>query len=173
MAILEDRAEWQAAFNSGWLAHYHATGQLDWKQYPRPRNTQPVAGQGIDLRQSRLLMVTTAGAYVPERQAPFDAPNPLGDYSLRTFPIWTTFDKIDYAHEHYDQAAVRSDPQVLLPLNHLDYMVAEGKIGMLADDVVSFSGYQPDCGRVIDELIPAIIQEAHRQQVQCALLVPA
>ena len=172
-SILENKADWQAHFASGWLAHFQQTGDLDWKQYQRPKNNETVQGKGIDLSHSRLLLISTAGGYLKKTQAAFDAPNPLGDYSLRVFPVSSSFDDIAYAHEHYDHAAVDADPQVLLPLNHLDYLVAENKIGELCEDVLSFSGYQPDCGRLIDELIPEIVQQAHRQKAQGALLVPA
>ena len=173
MDILENKADWEAHFTSGWLAHFKKTGELDWKQYQRPKNILPIQGPGIDLSHSRLLLISTAGGYLKKTQAPFDAPNLLGDYTLRTFSTGSSFDNIAYAHEHYDHAAVDADPQVLLPLNHLDYMVAENKIGELCEDVLSFSGYLPDCGRLIDELIPEIVQEAHRQKAQGALLVPA
>ena len=173
MPILDNLADWQANFNAGWLAHFQQTGALDWKQYPRPKNNSSIQGPGIDLSQSRLLLISTAGSYLRQTQIPFDAPNPLGDYSVRTFPVWSSFDDIAYAHEHYDPAAVDADPQVLLPLTHLDYLVAEGKIGELCDEVMSFSGYLPDCGQVIDELIPLILQDAQRQKAKGALLVPA
>ena len=173
MSILDNGDVWQTEYTTGWLAHFRETGKLDWKLYPLPHNTSEVTGPGINLSTSRLMLVTSAGAYLPATQTPFDAPNPLGDYSVRTFPVWTRFDQIGYAHEHFNHAAVNEDPQVLLPINHLDAMVSEGAIGSLADDVISFSGYLPDCGRVIGELIPEILREARRQNAQGALLVPA
>lgn len=173
MEILENRAAWEAAYQTGWLAHYQQTGQLDWKLYNRPRNSQPVSGAGINLRQRRLVLIASAGAYLRETQTPFDAPNPLGDYSVRTFPVWTEFSQIAFAHDHYDHTAVNADPQVLLPLHHLDDLVAEGNLGDLAPRVINFSGYLPDVGRVLDETIPAILHEAHAQNARAALLVPA
>ena len=105
-------------------------------------------------------------------QQPFDASNPVGDYTIRVFPPDTPFDHLAYAHEHYDHTAINTDPQVLLPLGHLREMVVNGKIGALTS-VVSFMGYQPDVSRLLDETIPAILQVAKEEQVTAALLVPS
>jgi len=173
MEIVENLREWEATFRSGWLAHYEQTGQIDWSLYNRPHNKIAPAGPGIDLSKSRLALISTAGAYLRASQAPFDAPDPLGDYTIRLFPSSTPFSEIAYAHEHYDHTAVNADPQVLLPLRHLENMVAEGLIGALAPSLISFSGYQPDLRRVVDELIPAILDVAKAEEIDAALLVPA
>ncbi|MDH3675310.1 MAG: glycine/sarcosine/betaine reductase selenoprotein B family protein, partial [Anaerolineae bacterium] len=82
-------------------------------------------------------------------------------------------DRIAYAHDHFDHMAVDQDPQVLLPLRHLAEMVADGRLGDLAPSTISFMGYQPDVGRVVNEMIPAIIEVAQTEEVDAALLVPA
>ncbi len=173
MEIVENLAEWSANFRNGWLAHYQQTGQTDFKQYSRPKNQNAPAGLGIDLSKSRLIFISSAGAYVANIQEPFDAPNPLGDYTIRTFPLSIPFDALAYAHTHYDHTAITADPQVLLPLRHLQDMVVEGIIGEVAPTVVSFGGYQPDVTRVLDETIPLIMDVVHQEQAHAALLVPA
>ena len=173
MEIVENLAAWQENFNATWLATYERTGEADWKQYVRPKNQQAPAGPGVDLARSRLLLVSSAGAYVPQSQPPFDTESVLGDYGVRLFPATTRFDQLAYAHTHYDHAAVNADPQVLLPLYHLADMVDEGVIGELAPQVVSFGGYQPDVGRVVTETIPLVLAAARQQQADAALLVPA
>ena len=75
--------------------------------------------------------------------------------------------------DHYDHAAFHQDRQVLLPLRHLEDLVAEGMIGNLAASVVSSMGYQPDVARVVDETIPAVVHIAQAEQVQAAQLVAA
>ena len=119
------------------------------------------------------MLITTSGAFLPASQEPFDAPNPLGDYSTRTFPSSTPFDQIAYAHDHFDHTDVNEDPQVLLPLHHLKDMVDAGAIGELAPSVVSFSGYHPDVTQVINTTIPPILAIAKEEAVNAALLVPA
>ena len=171
--ILENRAQWVADFKAGWLAHFQETGEIDWQRYPRPRNKVAPAGPGIELSASRLMLISSSGAYLPEEQEPFDAANPLGDYAIRSFPAATPPDELAYAHTHYDHAAVDEDPQVLLPLRHLTDMVDEGIIGELATSVISFMGYQPVITRVIDETASAILEAAKAEQVRAALLAPA
>ncbi len=173
MEILEDRVAWEAAFRAGWLAHYERIGTADFKQYNRPKNSTAPAGRGLDLSRSRLVLISAAGGYLPATQAPFDAANLLGDYTIRLIPTATPLAKIAYAHDHYDHTAVNADPQVLLPLGHLAEMVAEGRIGRLTSNVVSFMGYQPDVGRVLDELIPAIRAAVRAEGADAALLVPS
>ena len=173
MEILEHRDHWEAEFRAGWLAGWQQTGVPAWKKYNRPRNNPLPATPGVDLSESRLLLISTSGAYLSASQDPFDATNILGDYTIRTFPSAAPFDSLAYAHNHYDQTAVKADPQVLLPLEHLASMTAEGLIGELAPELISFMGYQPDLTRVVDALIPDILAAAKEFQVQAALLVPA
>lgn len=173
MEILEDRAGWEAAFRAGWLAHYARTGETDFKQYNRPKNSVAPGEPGVDLSESRLVLISSAGGYLPSSQIAFDAANPLGDYTMRRIPSTTSPRDIAYAHEHYDHAAVDADPQVLVPLGHLADLVAVGVIGTLTSNMISFMGYQPDVGRVLDELIPAILAAARAEGAQAALLVPS
>jgi D-proline reductase (dithiol) PrdB len=170
---LEQHDEWLAAYRAGWLAHYQRTGQIDWKRYVPPDNPTPVAGPGVDLARARLALITSSGAYWRGHQPPFDAENPLGDYTIRSYPTSTPCDELDYAHTHYDQAAVRADPQVLLPVEHLQALVREGAIGELAPSAIHFMGYQPDVSRVVDETAPAILELLRAKAVTAALLVPA
>jgi D-proline reductase (dithiol) PrdB len=173
MDIVENFDQWRVDYFEEWLPHYENTGELVWLNYPRAHNRTAPAGPGIDLTQSRLLLISSAGGYLPTEQAPFDATNDLGDYSIRTFPVDTPFARIAFAHEHYDHTAVNIDPQVLLPLNHLRELVDEGMIGDLVSSVISFSGYQPDINRILTMTIPPIIDAARVHQADGALLVPA
>jgi D-proline reductase (dithiol) PrdB len=171
--ILENRDLWSAAFREGWLAHLERTGEIDWELYPLPDNVNPPAGPGIDLSAARLMFISTAGGYLPGEQEPFDAASPFGDYSVRLVGSSTPFDRLDYAHDHFDQTAIRQDPQVLVPLRHLEDLVAEGVIGELAPSMAFFMGYHPDMTRVIDETLPPILSAAQTEGVTAALLVPA
>jgi hypothetical protein len=173
MEILEDRAAWEAAYRLGWLAHFERTGETDFTQYVRPKNRVAPNGPGVDISHCRLLLVSSAGGYLPGQQAPFDAPHLLGDYTIRRIPSDTPPTALAFAHTHYDHAAVEADPQVLVPLGHLANLVAAGHIGALTVHMISFMGYQPDVGRVLDELIPAIVDAARAEAAQAALLVPS
>ena len=170
--IVENFEQWQADYDN-WLARYRQSGKLIYTDYPYVRNRTAPVGPGIDLAQSRLMLISTAGGFLREGQEPFDAASHLGDYSIRCFPVDTPLERLDYAHEHYDHTAVTADPQVLLPLQHLADLTTAGKIGELAATVVSYCGYMPDVARVVNETIPAIVAVAQSEQVEGALLVPA
>lgn len=172
MSILDDDSSWSENFQKGWLARFQQTGKFYWDAYVRPKNQTAIAGPALDLKSNRLMFISSAGGYLRDEQQPFDAGNPLGDYTVRVFAADTPFEKLAYAHEHYDHTAVNADPQVLVPLGHLQEMVAEGKIGALTS-VVSFMGYQPDVSRFLSETIPAILEVARAEKAQGALLVPA
>ncbi len=172
MEILERRTAWGEQFEAGWLARQRATGEFDWKQYQYARNEAPVPGAPVALARSRLLVVTSSGAYVRGEQPPFDAPNPLGDPSHRTFPVSLPLERLAFAHDHYDHAFVDRDVQAVLPLRHLEALVREGAVGELAPTAFSFSGYLPDVRRVVDEVAPPLLALARRQEADAALLVP-
>ncbi|MFQ5611101.1 MAG: glycine/sarcosine/betaine reductase selenoprotein B family protein [Anaerolineae bacterium] len=174
MNILENLEQWQAEYEGGWLAHYRATGEMDWKRYNRPKNSAAPAGPGIDLGRSRLALISSAGGYLGRSQEPFNTDKAaLGDYTIRRFPTATPLADLAFAHGFYDHAAVDEDPQVLVPLRHLEDLAAGGVIGELAPSVISFCGFQPDVVRTVNELIPAIREAAKAEQIDAALLVPA
>lgn len=173
MEILEQRDKWYAQFESGWLTHFQSTGKIDWSLYNWPNNKATPSGQAIELASSRLLFVSSAGAYLPASQEPFDTENVLGAYDIRLIPSNTAYTEIAYAHTHYDHAAVDTDPQVLLPLTHLADLVDTGVIGELTTNMVSFMGYQPDISQLLDQTIPAIVAVAKAEKADGVLLVPA
>lgn len=173
MEILEKRDEWSAAFEAGWLAHYNETGEKDWKLYNRPYNTPLDPTPGIDLSQSRLVLISSAGTYLTASQEAFDASHAIGDYTMRIWPLDTPFTDLSIAHDHYDHTAIQADPQVLLPIQHLQDLVSEGVIGELVPEVISYMGYEPDIRRTVDELAPIVVANAHELGAEAALLVPS
>ena len=170
--ILDNLSAWQDVFQKGWLATYQSYGKIDWDQYRPPINRTVISGTSVDPAQSRLMLITSSGAFLPQSQCPFDAANPLGDYTIREMPSSIQLDDLTFAHEHYDHQAVREDPQVLVPFNHLRVLEANGTIRELTN-MISFMGYQPDVSRVIQETTPAIIDQARNAQVDAVLLVPS
>jgi hypothetical protein len=170
--ILENKEQWSEEFRSGWLAYQKETGISNWRIYNRPTNELTPGLPGIKLNESRLMLISSAGGYWSGHQKPFDAASVYGDYSIRTFPISTPFDALAFAHDHYDHAFVDQDPQVALPLRHLEQITTAGHIGRLTPSVISFMGYQPDSARVVDEVVPEIISYAKADNVHAALLAP-
>ena len=120
------------------------------------------------------MLISSAGAYLPQSQKPFSTNRAdLGDTTIRRLPSSTPLEALAFAHVAYDHAAVDEDPQVLVPLRHLQDMVNEGLIGELAPSAISFCGWLPDVSRTINELIPTIVDAAKAEEVDAALLVPA
>lgn len=173
MEIIENRAEWEQTFKDNWLAHYHQTGETKWDIYNRPNNKIAPSGKRINLSQSKLMLISSAGSYLPASQERYDDENDLGDYSIRLIPSDVSFEQLAYAHTHYDHTAVNMDAQVLIPLGHLRDLVEAGEIGSLTEHYVSFMGYQPDVRQVIDETIPLIVDAAKIEQADAVLLVPS
>lgn len=173
MKIVENLDKWNDNYQNECLKDFEKTGKINWKSYAYIKNSNSPVQSGIDLAKSKLLFISSAGGYLPSKDNPFDASNILGDYSIREIPIKTEFNKIDFAHEHYDTKAVKEDAQVLLPFKHLQKFVEEGKIGELCETAISFMGYQPDVNRIITETIPAILDLATANKVTAALLVPS
>lgn len=169
----ENLERWTEHFQKGWLKNFVDTKSIDWKLYKYVRNEQTVSGKVLELSKARLLLVSSAGAYLPSRDKPFYAANLLGDYTIRTFPASTPFSELEYAHDHYDQTSVRDDAQVLLPLNHLRNLVDEKVIGSLSETVVSFMGYQPWVGRVMKKTLTAIRKIVQEEAIDAVLLVPS
>jgi hypothetical protein len=172
MEILENKAQWSADLRDGWLKLLRQKGEVNWKIYRHPKNDETPGMPGVRLNQSRLMLISSAGAYLLEGQDPFDEADKLGDYSLRTFPSSTAFEALAYAHGHYDHQMVERDAQVALPLRLLEELEATGEIGELAPTVISFMGYQPDSARVVDEVVPQVLAIAKSEQVEAALLAP-
>lgn len=174
MDVIENAEEWIEKFESTWLAHFRETGERDFDtRYFPVRNRQTDGVKGIELAKSKLMFISSAGAYVKDEQTPFDDQDHEGDYSIRTFWKDIPFADLDYAHHSYDKTAVKSDPNTLLPLNHLRELVNDGKIGSLVPTVVSFMGYQPHAGRLLNETIPQIVALVKSEEVDGALLVPS
>jgi D-proline reductase (dithiol) PrdB len=172
MEILENREQWSETYRQVWLANLAASGVTDWRIYPIPRNEHTPGAPGIKLGESRLMLISSAGGYQRRSQEPFDAANPLGDYAVRTFSSSTPFQDLAFAHDHYDHALIERDPQVALPLLHLQEIAAAGRVGSLAPSVVSFMGYQPDAARTVDELVPRVLAIAKEEGADAALLAP-
>jgi D-proline reductase (dithiol) PrdB len=173
MEILENRAEWERNYQDTWLAHFKKTGVKQWDIYNRPNNKTAPDSKAINLSQSKLMLVSSAGTYLPDSQERYDDENDLGDYTIRVIPSDVDPSKLAYAHTHYDHTAVNMDYQVLSPLGHMRDMVEAGKIGALTESFVSFMGYQPNAAQVVDETIPLIIDIAKAEQADAVLLVPS
>lgn len=132
----------------------------------------PWAPLRTPLDRATIGLVSTAGLYVVGEQAPFDAENPEGDTSYRQFPVETGRERLAIAHTHYDHTAAEQDLNVVLPVERLRQLAAEGLIGGVGPTVYSISGYATPWHEIADETAPAIAEGLTRDGVDAALLVP-
>ena len=125
----------------------------------------------VPLAEARIAFVTTAGAHLP-RQVPFDTGASAGDPSWRAFPVETPLSDLALAHGGYDTRRASSDKNVVLPLDHLRALAAEGRIGGLAPTVHSFMGYVADVDPLVRESGPEVAGRLVAEGTDLVLLAP-
>ncbi len=79
MKIAEGLNRWTADFQNRWLMEFNQHNRINWDVYSYIKNHNSPQNTGIDLSKSKLLLVSSSGAYLSSNENPFDASNPLGD----------------------------------------------------------------------------------------------
>jgi D-proline reductase (dithiol) PrdB len=136
---------------------------FEWLSFDQssPRHPLPVP-----LTRARVGLVATAGAHLPE-QEPM---SPTGE--IRLIPVdaagW-----LQLSHIGYDTARASKDPDVVVPVQALQRLVADGFIGSLAPTIVSSMGFVPRGIDVLERSVPAAVEAPRADHVDLALLVPA
>ncbi len=145
----------------------------------------PLTPLSKPLSDSRLLLFTSSGHFVDG-----DDPMPFGETNLTQeqaearindslkepptlsrIPVDTPLDNLRVRHGGYPVQAARLDPQVVMPLQHLRDLVADGAVGELVEYAYSFVGAAPQGlmrGRVGNEWA----EMARDLEADAALLVP-
>ena len=85
-----------------------------------------------DLKECRIALVSTSGAYV-EGMQPFSE----NDTTFRVIPSDTDTKKIRFVPGHFDTAPGIQDPNVMFPLDRLRELLSSNEIGKLADEYIS------------------------------------
>ena len=143
------------------------------KTYPHVTHaTAPFAKLQKPLHECTLALVSTAGLYLKGSQQPFDADNIEGDSSLRTLPTGTPHQAMAIAHTHYNHASAEADRESVYPITRLEELVAAGKIGRLASNQFSVSGYCTRADQMAGETAPEIVAALKAEGVDAVLLVP-
>lgn len=107
------------------------------------------------LAEARVGLLTSAGAHV-EGDPAFDVADPHGDPSFRRIPDDVDPGRIRFAHSHYDTTRAEADPNVVLPLEPLHALVADGVVGSAAPVHVGMMGFNPNPARVARESAPQV-----------------
>jgi len=167
--IIEDIEGWRKRFE-GWRP---AAGDNLGPDYPFVKNRRaPFTPARRALPMLNLALISSAGAYIDGTPA-FDTSAPGGDLSFREIPIEVEATDLRFAVRGYDPSAVEQDLNAQLPVARLLEFEKNGIIGQLNPVFWSFCGFIPDASRLVDELVPKLIERVRRYEVQAALLVPA
>jgi D-proline reductase (dithiol) PrdB len=147
----------------GWAAQEHPA-EIPWTPLNKP------------LPECKLAVISSAGMAL-KSDRPFDQSiertNPWAcDPSLRLIPRETTGEEINIYHLHINPAYALQDINCVLPVQHLAALESAGEIGELAKTQYSFMGYNPQPRTLLEESVPAMINQLRAEQVDAVLLVP-
>lgn len=173
MEILERIDDWRGKYGS-WNGGRSGSGAGDeLGDYPFVENKRaPFVPARRALPMLNLALISSAGAYIDGTDA-FKTNDPGGDVSFREIPIEVEAEDFRFAARGYDPQAVQQDINSQLPLQRLAEFEGNGIIGQLNPVFWSFCGYIPDAARLVEEMIPKLVERVKRYEVQAALLIPA
>lgn len=174
MEIIEHIEEWRKRY-ADWQKDRGANaanGDIG-DSYPLVKNRRaPFSPARRALPMLNLAFISSAGAYI-DGTDPFDTSAPGGDLSFREIPAEIRAEELRFAARGYNPAAVQSDINSLLPLGRLFEFESNGIIGQLNPVFWSCCGFIPDAARLVEEMVPRLVERVERYEVQAALLVPA
>jgi D-proline reductase (dithiol) PrdB len=166
--IIEDIEGWRRRF-----AEWKPGAGDALNDYPFVRNRRaPFTPARRALPMLNLALISSAGAYIDGTQ-PFDTSAAGGDLTFREIPIEVEESDLRFAARGYDPASVQKDVDAQLPIARLLEFEQNGIIGQLNPVYWSFSGFIPDAAKLVDELVPKLLERVQRYEVQAALLIPA
>jgi D-proline reductase (dithiol) PrdB len=158
----------------GDLSEFSAAVRLFLKAY-RWRRIDPVPFAQLPkpLSECRVALVSSAGFHTHE-QPPFDEAKRGGDPSFRILAADQRLDELANHHrsESFDHAPMLQDPNLALPLDRLQELARDGRIGSVAPRVLSFMGSLTATRRFERDNAPEAAGWLEEDAVDAALLVP-
>jgi D-proline reductase (dithiol) PrdB len=108
-------------------------------------------------------------------EPPFHAEQPENDPSIRILTSTAEPQTLvnTFPGQAFDHAGLEADANLLIPLDRLRELVADGEIGELAPREVSMCGHLPKPRHLIDSVAPEIARMFVHDGVDVVLLVPA
>ncbi len=171
MDIIENIDDWRQRY-AGWNKPAASASDVD-ESYPFVTNKRaPFAPARRALPMLNLALISSAGAYLDGTE-PFDTNAADGDFTFREIPAQIEADDLRYSARGYETTAVESDLNSLLPLTRLFEFENNGIIGQLNPVFWSCCGFIPNAARLVDEMVPRLVERVGRYEVQAALLIPA
>ena len=147
---------------------YDALGYPGYRWADRTEEPAAFVPLAKPLSECRVLLVASGGIY-RHGQIAFHTKD---DTSIRAIPTDTPSDELRTAHFAYDQADARSDPNCVFPLDVLREFVADGELGGLCDEALTFMGGIYSTRRLEEETVPRILERCQAQEPDLVLLVP-
>src|SRR5262249_43311012 len=150
--------KWQSHYQS-WSRTHNSGDKVD--NYPFVENTRsPFTPAHRALPMLNLAVITSAGAYI-DGADPFDTNTPGGGLTFREIPTDIELADLRFTSRGYEPVFVTQDANVQIPLNRLSEFAANRIIGGLSSAFWSFSGFIPDAGRLVAEMLPKLTERLH------------
>ena len=126
------------------------------------------------LSDCKVALVTTAGLSLPD-QPPFDTTIRMGDSSFREFPNDISPQVLEMHHRSgaFDQTGILRDRNLVMPLDRLREMLAQGLISYIAPHHYSFMGSIIGPSKLMRESAPEVAHRLVADNVDVVLLTPA
>ncbi len=174
MEIIENIDEWRGRYADWVKDRSGISGNGDvGESYPFVRNKRaPFIPARRALSMLSLALISSAGAYLDGTE-PFDIQSAEGDLNFREIPIEIEAEDLRFVARGYDPGAVQADFNAQLPLKRLAEFEANQIIGQLNPVFWSFCGFIPNAARLVDEMLPRLVERVKRYEVQAVLLIPA
>jgi D-proline reductase (dithiol) PrdB len=141
---------------------------------PRPIPWTPLVKP---LSECTVTLLSSAGIAL-KTDTPFDQEGERknswwGDPSYRILPKTTTEEDVRLYHLHIDPSYAERDLNCLFPLQRLQEMEDNRRIGKMSPRHYSIMGYLLRPERLLQETIPALIQNLKEDMTDVVVLVPA
>ena len=125
------------------------------------------------LSESKVALVTSAGLHL-RTDKPFKSAHEGGDPSFRVIPRSSKAGDILQSHTSigFDHTGIYRDLNVTFPIDRLQELVDQKKIGSLSDNYYSFMGALRDLTEVIEKTGPEVAGRLNAEGVDVVLLTP-
>ena len=126
------------------------------------------------LDQCKVALVTTAGVH-HAHQEPFDMVDKDGDPTFRVIDSATIRENYRITHDYYDHSDAEKDLNIILPIERLEELQREGRIGSLAAHHYSFMGHIDGhhIATLVGKSAGQVVTLLRREAVDVVLLTPA
>ena len=143
-------------------------------RYPFPELGLPALCKlSKPLSACRVVLITTAGLHLKEDK-PFSGSFLLSDCSFRRLPASARLADMDISHtsEEFNRSGIMEDLNVVYPIDRLEELIEQRKLGSVAPNHYSFMGSLPRVGELKKKTAPEVARLAKSDDVDLAILTP-